>query len=530
MSEASSLFSTLNLADYEVADTAQQFLGEASTASARHSMRRFLQDGSDSDKSSDLAAAITSNIFLFFLIFGLSATVNVKHLRQQLTNKFAIACGVAMQFFIMPLLGFLAVIALKHNGLTTSMGVALLVVTSSPGGSYSNWWCSTFNADLALSVAMTTVSSVLSIGMLPANLMLYSFLAYGHDEEESIVEALDFSALFLSLGVVLSAIVTGLLVGYRYDYKVFHMWANRLGSVAGIALILFGLFFSTGGDDTDTKLWNLDWTFYVGVAFPCLLGISLANLLSRAARLTPPETVAISIECCYQNTGIATSVAITMFSDPQERAQAVAVPLFYGLVEAVVICFYCLWAWKMGMTKAPADERFCVVVTKTYELDDHEDNMDETHHGVEYDVEEARTSSIVNMEALAENQGTQDPIDPIESSPSKRSPSWWTRIRSWWTHAPVSEKPCPTKADQDDRHLPHEGRSRLSTADYTVATTGSASCTSPSPRPQGAILESLHTEPDGLSVPALAVPSSAVTLPTTIQEGSSDDDDENVSS
>ncbi len=59
-----------------------------------------------------------------------------------------------------------------------------------------------------------------------------------------------------------------------------------------------------------------------------------------------------------------------MFADTEERAQAVAVPLFYGIVEAVVIAIYCVWAWKANYTKAPANEKLCVVISKTYEVED----------------------------------------------------------------------------------------------------------------------------------------------------------------
>mmetsp|Transcript_29051 Transcript_29051/g.60787 ORF Transcript_29051/g.60787 Transcript_29051/m.60787 type:complete len:593 (-) Transcript_29051:238-2016(-) len=349
---------------------------------------RFLNDQVTDD---DLAEAEDPNalgtalsyIFLFFLIFGLSATVEIKNLKKQLTNRFAIGTGVTMQFLVMPILGFLAVMALKNQpGWTQQMGVSLLVVTSSPGGSYSNWWCSTFNADLALSVAMTTVSSILSIGMLPANLFLYTYLAYGVSEEESVVQALDFSTIFLALGIVLLAIISGLLVGYKFDNKTFHVLANRLGTFSGILLVLFSVFISSGADGAENNFWNQDWAFYIGVAFPCLVGISLANIISRSLRLAHPETVAISIECCYQNTGIATSVAIAMYDDKEERAMAVAVPLFYGVVEAVAIMFYCIWAWKVGWTKAPKDERLCTVISKTYEVveedeSDHDDDDDE---------------------------------------------------------------------------------------------------------------------------------------------------------
>ena len=312
-------------------------------------VQRWLQNSDDDDDSSrKVASATMSYIFLFFLIFGLSATVDVKNLKRQLTNKFAIGTGVAMQFLIMPLLGFLSVIILKEY-LTEAMAITLLVVTSSPGGSYSNWWCSTFNADLALSVAMTTVSSILSIALLPANLLMYSFFAFGVAEEESVLDALDFPTLFISLGLVLGAIITGLYAGYRWDYPKFHIWANRFGSISGLLLILFGVFLST--DAEGAEFWNQNWAFYLAVALPCLLGIALANIIARSLRLSRPETVAISIECCYQNTGIATATAITMFDDETERAQAVAVPLFYGVVEAVAIGIYCIWAWKVNSMK-----------------------------------------------------------------------------------------------------------------------------------------------------------------------------------
>lgn len=79
---------------------------------------------------------IVGNLLLFFLVFGMSATVDAKSLLSQLRNRKAIATGVFLQFIILPLLGFLVVYTL---GLSNAIGITLLVVTSSPGGSYSNW-------------------------------------------------------------------------------------------------------------------------------------------------------------------------------------------------------------------------------------------------------------------------------------------------------------------------------------------------------------------------------------------------------
>lgn len=352
-------------------------------------------DASSTEPS--MLATILSNIFLFFLIFGLSATVSVRNLKGQLSNKFALMTGIGMQFFVMPLLGFLSVVLFKEK-ISHAMAVTLLVVTSSPGGSYSNMWCSMFNADLALSVAMTAVSTILSIGLLPANLMLYSTLAFGKSEE--VVQALDFGALFISLGIVIGAIVSGLATSYYIQSKTMRVWANRSGSISGIALILVSAYLSSG---SETNFWSQPWEFYTAVAIPCMLGIFFANVLSRLVRLKKPETVAIAIECCYQNTGIATSIAVTMFSDPTDRAQAVSVPLFYGALEAVVIGLYCVWAWKLGWTKAPHDERICTVIAKSYEIDPEEM------------LRESPQESLARIEEE----------DDVESQKSVPPPAWW---------------------------------------------------------------------------------------------------------
>jgi predicted Na+-dependent transporter len=438
-----------------------------------------LPEDDDEKDTLTIFSAVMTNVLLFFLIFGLSATVEVRNLRHQLTNKFAIFTGVAMQFVIMPFLGFCAVVMLKDTGFTEAMGITLLVVTASPGGSYSNWWCSLFNAELALSVAMTSVSSILSIGLLPANLFLYSWLAYTvvippeeGMEDVDLVASLDFGAIFITLGVVMGGILSGLYVGYQFGSAKFHKRANAFGSFCGIALILFSIFLGGGAGGAETNFWSLPWSFYVGVAFPCVIGMTLANMISRSFKLAPPETVAISIECCYQNTAIATSVAVTMFSDPTTRAEAVSVPLFYGVVEAFIIGVYCVWAWKVGWTKAPANEKLCVVITKTYEVEDEEE--------IEFD-------SAVDPAAL----------------------SWWKRL--------FVPRDCMSSEIPESSEKAKEGdRDRFYSADVTVATSvatspstslSSAPDTSLEPIPQE---NAASQDAEDLEAPSLAAPAIGV--------------------
>jgi len=83
-----------------------------------------------------ILSSIAGNVLLFLLVFGMSATVETSHMQEQIKNKKAIATGLGCQFILLPLLGFLV---LYLTQLEHAVGISLLVVTSSPGGSYSNW-------------------------------------------------------------------------------------------------------------------------------------------------------------------------------------------------------------------------------------------------------------------------------------------------------------------------------------------------------------------------------------------------------
>ena len=90
-----------------------------------------------------------------------------------------------------------------------------------------------------------------------------------------------------------------------------------------------------------------------------------------------------------------------MFDNPVERGQALCVPLFYGTMEAVVLGVYCITAWKLGWTKAPRDEHFCVMLATTYEVKD--DATDSEHADKPTMIDEDLETTInISTKALLE--------------------------------------------------------------------------------------------------------------------------------
>lgn len=81
-----------------------------------------------------------------------------------------------------------------------------------------------FNADLALSVTMTAISTILSVVALPANLLIYANIAY----EADVTQQLDWVSLFIALAVVISAIGLGMYCSYRSTSHRFNIIANKV--------------------------------------------------------------------------------------------------------------------------------------------------------------------------------------------------------------------------------------------------------------------------------------------------------------
>lgn len=83
-----------------------------------------------------------------------------------------------------------------------------------------------FNADLALSVTMTAISTILSVFALPANLILYANVSY----EADVTADLDWKSVFIALAVVISAIALGLFSSYRSKSVKLNLLANKVGA------------------------------------------------------------------------------------------------------------------------------------------------------------------------------------------------------------------------------------------------------------------------------------------------------------
>jgi len=355
---------------------------------------------------------------LFLLIAGMAGTTDMNGLIAQLTNLRGIATGFGCQFVLLPLLGFISVMVFSLDPL---YGIMLMITTTSPGGGFSGFWCSICNADIALSIAMTTVSTFSSIVMLPANVFLYVTLVYGKSVR------LDFVGIGISIAVVISAIFTGVLLGTYFPSK--KSLFNRVGSFGGISNIFLALYsaFVSSGNPTSADPSSTapssendfvvpEPTWFVAVASPCIAGLLISLSIARLIKCTKPESVAICIECCFQNTGLANSVALTIFSG-RDASRALLVPLFYGATEVVVLSIFGFVAWQIGWTYAARTESMLTCIAANHQPE--EVDMSDRHQPVWI----ASVRDKVRRLSHHMFGGGEDPSAPVAGSSSTVMPA-----------------------------------------------------------------------------------------------------------
>ena len=106
---------------------------------------------------------------LVLAMFGMGATLTAKDFRDVLTEPRAFSVGTAIQLLIVPLVAFIFIKAFDlHGGI--AVGIALIAAV--PGGTISNVFTFFARGNSALSISITSITTVLSLLMTPLILAL----------------------------------------------------------------------------------------------------------------------------------------------------------------------------------------------------------------------------------------------------------------------------------------------------------------------------------------------------------------------
>ncbi len=239
------------------------------------------------------------NYLLMVVMFGMGLTLKPSDFAVVFKRPKDIIIGCLAQFTIMPLLAFGLG---KLFGLDAGLLAGIILVGTCPGGTSSNVITYLSKGDVALSVGMTSVNTLLAPLLTPA--ITYLLL-------RTTVQV-DVLSMFLSIiKVVIVPIVLGFVINHFFGkYTAKAADALPLISVAAIALIVAAVV-----SHNAERILETGAVVFAVVVLHNVLGYVLGFLLGTILKLPSAKRKALSIEIGMQNSGLATSLAGTAFPD-----------------------------------------------------------------------------------------------------------------------------------------------------------------------------------------------------------------------
>lgn len=264
---------------------------------------------------------------LTILMFDLGLTLEGKDFLLVLQRYKAVIAGMIGQLIVLPALAWCLA---NLMGLSPIFTIGLVLIACCPGGSSSNIFSMLAKGDVALSVSLTAISSLVTLITVPL-IMQWTTAAVG----ESVGVTLPVGNLLMQ-NVVTMLLPILLGIGVRYWWKEMAQKIERvLSKLAFPALMLLaGIFFVQHHDTIADNLKTLG----TAVTLLLLCAVLVAAGLCYIFRLHTQERRTIVIEVGMQNAAQAIAVASSPFVFNDGRF---AIPaILYALMMNVILLIY----------------------------------------------------------------------------------------------------------------------------------------------------------------------------------------------
>ncbi len=277
------------------------------------------------------------NVSLAVIMFGVALELSFQDFKNVAKNPKSTIVGSLSQFILLPFLTFLIVVFVEP---APSVALGMMMVAACPGGNISNFFSLLAKGNIALSVSMTAVATLLSIVMTPLNFALWASF---YEPTNAILQEISIDVwevvkvIALILGVPL---FLGLLLN-TYKPKI-----SRLISpwIKG-----FGVFFF-GGFVVVAFMMNFEnFINYVEYVFILVLmhnAIALTSGYSIASLFGLPyaDRKSISIETGIQNSGLGLLLIFNFFDGLGGMALITA----WWSIWHIIAGFGMAWYWSIG--------------------------------------------------------------------------------------------------------------------------------------------------------------------------------------
>ncbi len=244
-------------------------------------------------------------IALALIMLGLGASLTLDDFTRILKNPIDFIVGLICQLIVLPIIGYLLIIVLN---VPTELAIGVMLIASAPGGVTSNILTKFAGGDVALSISLTAVISLISIISVPFIIFL-SIDLFGISSIEKNISMVGISLKMFS--VVTIPVIIGMIV--RKFAKDFI--EKNLIIIQRTSIILFILVF--------VAIYIEEWKniqMFITSAGTVALALNILMMVigfyvAKIFASNVPQQKSISLECGLQNGTLAVFVGTQLFGD-----------------------------------------------------------------------------------------------------------------------------------------------------------------------------------------------------------------------
>ena len=261
-----------------------------------------------------------SNLFTSFLLplalaivmLGMGLSLVPEDFKRITRDPKAVVVGTVCQVLLLPLIGTLITLAVPMQ---PEIAVGLLVLAVCPGGPSSNLITYLAKGDVALSVTLTAVSSIVTVFTIP----LFTNLALQHFLGESAAIALPIGTTTLQIFLItLLPTVIGMAIRYQFPGTARRLERQMSRLAAGLLALVIVLLLVKEGSKLPGFLVQVGF----GVLLLNLVAMVTGFLAGKVFRLPLAQQICIAIEVGIQNGTLAIAITAGLLNNPDMAVPA----------------------------------------------------------------------------------------------------------------------------------------------------------------------------------------------------------------
>ncbi len=235
---------------------------------------------------------------LSLIMLGMGVTLSVDSFLAVLKKPYVVILGTLMQYTLMPLAAWIVCLALK---LPADLAAGVILLGCCPGGTASNVICYLAKGDVALSIVLTSVSTMVAFLATP----FLTWLFIGQTVEVDVM-----GMLVSVVNIVIVPVVFGLSINYFFEKRITAVRdvfpaISALSIVVIIAIII-------GANRENLEHSGL--LVLVAVILHNGMGLVGGYGVAKAFKLSEKEARTLAIEVGMQNSGLSVALAIKHFT------------------------------------------------------------------------------------------------------------------------------------------------------------------------------------------------------------------------